>query len=105
MDLGIISTRYANALLLFAEEKGETKQVYQETTTLAHSFLAVPALQQAMTNPVLSVECKSRLLLTAACGEQQPSASLKRFVQLVVNKARADIMLFVAHSYGTLYRK
>ena len=30
MDLGIISTRYANALLLFAEEKGETKQVYQD---------------------------------------------------------------------------
>ena len=83
MDLGIISTRYANALLLFAEEKGEPKQVYQETTTLAHSFLAVPALQQAMTNPVLSVECKSRLLLTAACGEQQHRLLLSALCNLL----------------------
>lgn len=105
MDLGIISMRYANALLLFAEENGETKQVYQETTTLAESFLAIPALQQAMTNPVLSAKCKSKLLLIAACGGQQPTSSLKRFVQLVVSKGRADIMLFVAHSYGTVYRK
>ena len=105
MDLGIISMRYANALLLFATENGEEEQVYTETSTLAESYLEVPALQQAMINPVLTDAQKQNILLTAACGTSEPSKSLSRFVLLVLKKMRADIMLFVAHSYGTLYRK
>ena len=54
MDLGIISMRYAKALLRFAEEHKEDKQVYDETAQLAETYLTVPALQQAMLNPVLT---------------------------------------------------
>ncbi len=105
MDLGIISMRYAKALLRFAEEHKEDKQVYDETAQLAETYLTVPALQQAMLNPVLTDAQKEKLLLTAACGKATPSASLAQFVKLVLKKQRADLMLFVAHSYGTLYRK
>lgn len=105
MDLGIISMRYAKALLLFATENGEEEKVYRETSTLADSYLEVPALQQAMINPVLTDEQKQHILLTAACGDETPSVSLKRFVALLIKKMRADIMLFVSHSYGTLYRQ
>ena len=105
MDLGIISMRYAKALLRFAEQRNEDKQVYDETAQLAETYLAVPALQQAMLNPVLTDAQKEKLLLTAACGKATPSASLAQFVKLVLKKQRADLMLFVAHSYGTLYRK
>ena len=31
MDLGIVSTRYAKALLLFAEQNNEEDRVYEET--------------------------------------------------------------------------
>ena len=37
MDLGIISVRYAKALLKFASEKGEVKDVYRSMQTLADS--------------------------------------------------------------------
>ena len=36
MDLGIISMRYAKALLRFAEEHNEDKQVYDEKIGRAH---------------------------------------------------------------------
>ena len=105
MDLGIISMRYAKALLLFAQEQKEDDKVYAEMATLADTFLTVPALQQALLNPVLTDVQKEQLLTTAACGKTKPSSSLTQFVKLVLKKQRADLMLFVAHSYGTLYRK
>lgn len=105
MDLGTLSMRYAKALLLFAEEKGEAEKVYAETQTLAESFLNVPLLHQAMINPVLTAGQKASLLLEAACGENTPSAALTGFANLVVENRRADLFKFVAHSYGTLYRK
>lgn len=105
MDLGIISMRYAKALLLFATENNEEEKVYRETSTLAESYMTVSELQQAMINPVLTDEQKQHILLTAACGDEKPSVSLKRFVALLIKKMRADIMLFVSHSYGTLYRQ
>ena len=43
MDLGIVSTRYAKALLLFAEQNKEEDKVYAETSVLAETFLHVPA--------------------------------------------------------------
>lgn len=105
MDLGIVSMRYAKALLRFALENGEAEKVYAETSALAQAFLSVPALQQALVNPVLANAAKEQILLTAACGLAAPSASLARFVALVVQKQRANMMSFVAQSYGTVYRK
>lgn len=105
MDLGIISMRYAKALLRFAEELNEDQKVYAEMTVLAETYLNVPALQQALINPVLTDAQKKQLLLTAACGKSAPSASLTKFIDLVLKKKRADIMQFVANSYGTIYRK
>ena len=60
MDLGIVSTRYAKALLLFAEQNKEEDKVYAETSVLAETFLHVPALQQALINPVLTEAQKDR---------------------------------------------
>lgn len=105
MNTGVVSMRYAKALMLFATENHETQQVYKETTTLTQSYLNVPRLQASLLNPVLSDDKKAHLLLIAACGKEKPSVTLQRFVELVVKKGRTDIMLFIAHSYGTLYRK
>lgn len=106
MDIGIISARYAKALLRFAEENGEAEKVYGEMNALCASFLSVPRLQEAMQNPVLADEDKVKLLLAGASVEGgKPSGTLSRFAALVVRKSRADIMRFVAASYGTLYRK
>lgn len=105
MDLGIISNRYAKALLRYAFENGEEDAVYNEMQTLIRSFAAVPRLQQAILNPVASSEQKVKLLLCAACGNGEPSPATLKFIHLVVKKGRGDVMMLIANSYGTLYRK
>ena len=50
MDLGIISTRYARALLKGAKGTELETQVYHEMMTLAKSYADVPALRQAIGN-------------------------------------------------------
>lgn len=105
MDLGIISMRYAKALLRFAEEQRQESQVYTEMQTLATSFARVPALQSALLNPVAGSAEKVRLLTVAACGKAEASAATTLFLQLVVRKGRADVMQFVAHSFCSIYRQ
>ena len=47
MDIGLVSTRYAKALLRFSEENKEESKVYQEMLTLSAAFIKVKALQPA----------------------------------------------------------
>ena len=105
MQLGILSMRYAKALLRFATENGESDRVYTETQTLAQSFICIPALQQSILSPLLSCKNKAELLLTAACGKSEPSDSIKKFIDLIIKNKRLDVLQFAANSYGTLYRK
>ena len=105
MDLGIISMRYAKALLRFSQENKEEEQVYAEMQDLAKPFQLCPTLQKALLNPTAGDEEKVRLLTVATCGEGTLTASSARFLQMVVKNRRADVMLFVANSFCTLYRK
>lgn len=103
MDIGVISVRYARALLKSAVQTKCDDQVYSDMATLAKSFVDVPQLRTTINNPTISQESKRQLLVTA-CG---PSATLltKRFVDLVLKEGRESFMVFIASSYITLYRK
>ena len=105
MDIGIVSVRYAKALLRFATENKEEQQVYAEMETLSRTFLKVEALQPALLNPVLTNDQKNDLLAAACVGDGKITHSTQRFIQLVTDKKRADLMLFIANAYMTLYRK
>ena len=103
MDIGVISVRYARALLKSAADQKLDDQVYQEMMTMAKSYLEVPQLRHTIDNPMLSKDKKEALLLTAA-GEK-PCALTKSFIQLVLREDRENVMQFMANSYITLYRK
>ncbi len=105
MDIGIVSVRYAKALLRFASENNEAEQVYEEMKRLSALYVRFPKMQDAMLNPILSDEQKTELLSAACMSEGKPSASALRFIKLVTEKKRCGLMLFIAHSYLTLYRK
>lgn len=68
MDIGVISVRYARALLKSAEEAKLEAQVYAEMQTLADSYLRVPELRFTIDNPMLAKDKKESLLI-AASGE------------------------------------
>ena len=103
MEIGVISVRYARALLKSATEQGIEKQVYEEMQTLSQSYLKVPELRFTIDNPMLEKSKKEALLVTAAGGDISPLT--KRFISLVLSEDRESTIHFMAASYVTLYRK
>ena len=104
MDIGVISVRYARALLKSATEAKIDAQVYHDMQLLAKSYSDVPALRQTIDNPMLDKEKKQMLLYTAIGGEQAAELS-KAFVALVLKEGRENMIQFMANSYVTLYRQ
>ncbi len=104
MDIGIISVRYARALLKSAVDAKLDEQAYREMQLLAKSFAEVPQLRHTIDNPMLAKEKKESLLLTAIGGDGASKLS-KAFVELVLREDRENMMLFMANSYVTLYRQ
>ena len=103
MDLGLISVRYARALLKASIEAKEADKVYADMQTLANSYSTTPALRVTIDNPMLSKAQKEKLLITAAAGGSCDLTG--RFVALVLKEDRESIMQFIANSFVTLYRK
>jgi ATP synthase F1, delta subunit len=103
MDLGVISVRYARALLKSALRLKQDATVYEEMQSLLESFLQLPQLHQTITNPMLDNKNKLSLLETACGGT--PSELTSRFLQLVLKEGRVDDLQFMAASYTTLYRR
>lgn len=53
MYIGVVSMRYAKALLAYADDAKVEDAVYREALLLKDSYAQVPELRQAMDNPVL----------------------------------------------------
>ena len=103
MDIGVISVRYARALLKSATDAKIETDVYKEMQTMAKTYTEVPQLRQTIDNPMLSKDTKQTLLLTAV-GEK-PCELTKAFISLVLKEDRENVMQFIANSYVTLYRQ
>ncbi len=103
MDLGVISVRYARALLKSAMQLKQEDKLYQEMQTLLGSYLKVPELRFTIDNPMLSKDKKKGLLGTA-CGKDVTELTNK-FFALVLREDRENALQFMAASYITLYRK
>lgn len=103
MITGKISARYAKALYKFAEERKQEENVYNEMKIVANSFMDVPELNEALSNPTLSAQKKKDLLITAA--GTQVCAEFKKFVDLVVEHKREEYFQSISLVYQDLYRK
>ena len=103
MDLGLISVRYARALLKASVEAQNSDKVYADMQTLATSYAEVSALRATIDNPMLSKSQKGNLLAAAMGGTSFELT--KRFIGLVLDEGRENIMQFIANSFITLYRK
>ena len=103
MDIGVISVRYARALLKAATDAKLEDTVYQEMSVLAQSYIDVPRLRFTIDNPMLPKDKKRSLMVTALGGK--PSELTSKFVDIVLREDRESVMQFMANSYITLYRK
>ena len=103
MDLGVISIRYARALLKCSVESKVEDKVYQEMQSLAESYIKVPELRRTIDNPMIAREKKTELIKVAAGGNV--SKVTEKFIDLVLSESRESVMQFIANSYITLYRQ
>lgn len=103
MEVGVISMRYAKALLKCGVEAATEAKVFEDMRTLAQSYIEVPDLRNMIDNPMLSKSGK-RLLITTATGGK-PCDTTISFIELVLNSNREGLFQFMANSYITLYRK
>ncbi|MFA6894599.1 MAG: F0F1 ATP synthase subunit delta [Bacteroidales bacterium] len=103
MDRGIISTRYAKALLSFSIEKGVEDDVYIQTKSLLKSLNEVPELEMYLSSPVISHEDKILMIKTAVGGKI--TDDFERFLKLVLLNKREYFLCYIVLKYNTLYYK
>ena len=104
MNTGVVSRRYAKALLDFAMDRGNEDKIYEEVKTLARHFANVPDLRRTIDNPVVTKQEKLNLLVEAA-GGKDVTEEMKRFLLLVLNGKREKFLKFMTWSYIDLYRE
>ena len=84
MNAGLIASRYATALLLFAQEEGMPARVYDDAG----------ALQEALRSPQALATCVEGL-----------SAPMQKFLSLVIRNRRTDYLAAILNSFRTQYRQ
>lgn len=103
MDEGLISERYAKAILRYATELGVADVVYDKMKLYVENYLTHPDLQKALLNPLLSPQDKE-MLLSSAIGID-PGEAYIRGIRLLIHNHREMYMRTIALIYQKLYRK
>ncbi|MBQ1816816.1 MAG: F0F1 ATP synthase subunit delta [Bacteroidaceae bacterium] len=103
MDSGIVSVRYARALIKASMETHQEEQVYAEMNTLSDNFSTMPQLCQIIDNPVISTNEKAGLI-KSVCGTEI-SAVTEKFISLILQEGREKALHAIANSYIRLYRQ
>ena len=105
MEVGILSMRYAKALIKFAQDKGVEDKLYQEFVTLSYCFRSNPILRKTLENPIVPAKEKISILSTAACGNETPSEEFIQFIRIVLQNRRETYLQFMSLMYIDLHRK
>ena len=101
MNEGMISKRYAKALLKYAIDSNAEDVIFSDMKKLAAIFAAEPRLRMAMDNPTLNTKDKLGLI-SAALGEN-PGNEIIKFIELVLKKRREVYLRNIALCYMDLY--
>lgn len=101
MDSGMISARYAKALLACAKECGDERPVCDAMSALADSFGQCPELAAVLKNPTLPQAQKKSLIATAAGGTN--NALFGRLVDLLLKNGRTEELHRIALDYCDMY--
>ncbi len=102
MDSGMISVRYAKALLACAKELGEERTLFDTMSVLSDSFEQCPELTIVLKNPTLSAAQKKQLAVAAAGGTS--NALFGHLLDLLLKNGREEQLRRVALGYCDLYQ-
>ena len=100
----MISSRYAKALLEYAESSGTGDKIYSQAQALVQMMRAVPQLEEYVQKHD-DIKLTEKLALLSSAIEEPLTEELKRFVELVASRRRIDMLLSMLLSYISKYRK
>ncbi|MDD2437223.1 MAG: F0F1 ATP synthase subunit delta [Massilibacteroides sp.] len=103
MDRGIIAGRYAKALFKYAGKRGKEHEIYQETRWLAKSMTRYPQVKRILSSPIIPQSKKQSMLEQLFA--TPPSKEIRRFIQLVLEKKREEILQAICFMYQEYYRE
>ena len=103
MNTGVISSRYARALLAFSNGNGDADTACAQARTLLQAIRELPALRTALADPAAVSAAEKSALLRTALGGETMSPSLERFLQLVQQKGRMPLLPLILHDFMELY--
>jgi len=103
MNAGIISSRYAHALLRFALQSGEGEQVLTQVKAILDSMDEIPDFTRAIEDTTAVSQDQKMTLLRSAVPGGKMASSLEKFLILVIHNGRMDllhmILFFFVKSY------
>ena len=103
MNRGIVSGRYARALLMHADKYGYEKEAYREAKWLANCMAHYPQIKRILSSPVVSISKKMYMLEKLFV--QPLSEEFRRFIRLVLEKKREESLQTICYMYMEYYRE
>ncbi len=103
MNTGLVSVRYAKALLDFAKEKNVLNKVYEEVLLLQQMFMEIPQFNSVLENPFSKTEDKRKLIWSALGGKL--GDVLKKFVDVLLENQRETQLQMITYKFIELFRK
>ena len=103
MNIGLISVRYATALLKFAENNNVETEIYEQAKFLQNIFSNTKALHTALDNPLIPKAKKRQFIITAS-GEGISDVFIK-FIDLLLENNRQDCLQSIMLQYQELYNE
>ncbi len=105
MNTGIISTRYAVALLKYVKITGNGQKVYEQALELDKYIMQVDKLKDVIYNPKATPDSvKLNLFTTALGGEKAIAPEMVSFLQLVMKNRRTKYLPMILRSFIQEYR-
>ena len=104
MNAGIISSRYAKALLEYVRESGSGSEVYAQACTLVRVMNALSQMKEYVVNQTdVTVERKVSLMSAALSAPVEPA--IVRFLQMVTGHHRVEYFPRMLLSFIEQYRQ
>ncbi|MDH4317983.1 MAG: F0F1 ATP synthase subunit delta [Desulfobulbaceae bacterium] len=92
----ILARRYAKALFSLGKEKGMIENYSEILTGIAKLYEAGSLVVDSLTNPLYPLEARQKVMATIA-EKSGADAIMKSFLNLLVEKKRAEILPDIAH--------
>ena len=104
MNVGIIRTRYAEALVKYVRETGRGNVVCAQAERLAHVLAEVPDLPRIVGAKDVVSDARKLSLLETALGEPM-EPELERFLHLLMQNGRISYLREILLDFADRYRR